>query len=162
MSRSFIFFAAKKLELLVLSLCNGYKIYLFTNFVCLFLKIICLQVIVKYFAANSERLIKEALVWSPTWTRSHIQEYIDQIPIKDHWHHSGLSMALESVLQHGPMNVYNLSLSKALLEKRPKCVKSDSSKFISMTSMRYKYMGEVRMNNRCKIFVIIKMFALFA
>lgn len=97
----------------------------------------------KDFADYSERFIKEALVWSPQWTRSHIQEYINQIPVKDNWHHSGLAMALESVLQWGPLNVFTSPLSSTMLDKRPKCVKNDSAKLMSTTAMRFKYMGEV-------------------
>lgn len=101
------------------------------------------QTIVKDFASNSERLIKEALVWSPHWTRSHIQEYINQIPVKDNWHHSGLAMASESVLQWGPLNVFASTLNNTILDKRPKCVKNDSSRLLSSTAMRFKYMGVV-------------------
>ncbi|XP_066260677.1 phosphatidylinositol 4-kinase alpha isoform X2 [Euwallacea similis] len=99
--------------------------------------------IVKDFAANSERIIKEAMRWAPQWTRSHIQEYINQIPTSGMWHHTGLSMALESILQFGPLNLYSAPLSVSTLEKRPKCVKSDSSKIISTSAMRSKYIGEV-------------------
>nr|XP_023019758.1 phosphatidylinositol 4-kinase alpha [Leptinotarsa decemlineata] len=99
--------------------------------------------IVKDFAANSERIIREAMKWAPQWTRSHVQEYINQIPISGMWHHTGLSMALESVLQWGPPNLYSAPLSTNTLEKRPKCVKSDSSKLISTSAMRSKYIGEV-------------------
>ncbi|CAH1183299.1 unnamed protein product [Phaedon cochleariae] len=99
--------------------------------------------IVKDFAANSERIIKEAMKWAPQWTRSHIQEYTNQIPTAGAWPHTGLSMALESVLQWGPPNPYSAPLSTNTLEKRPKCVKSDSSKLMSTSAMRSKYTGEV-------------------
>ncbi|CAG9769001.1 unnamed protein product [Ceutorhynchus assimilis] len=99
--------------------------------------------IIKDFAANSERIIKEAMRWAPQWTRSHIQEYINQIPTSGMWHHTGLSMALESILQFGPLNLYSAPLSISTLEKRPKCVKNDSSKIISTSAMRSKYIGEV-------------------
>jgi phosphatidylinositol 4-kinase len=101
------------------------------------------EAIVKDFAANSERIIKEAMKWAPQWTRSHIQEYINQIPSSGMWHHTGLSMALESILQFGPLNLYSAPLSISTLEKRPKCVKSDSSKLMSTSAMRSKYIGEV-------------------
>ncbi|KAJ8972794.1 hypothetical protein NQ314_000030 [Rhamnusium bicolor] len=67
-----------------------------------------LLTIVKDFSANSERIIKEAMKWAPQWTRSHIQEYINQIPNSGMWHHTGLSMALESILQWGPLNVIGM------------------------------------------------------
>ena len=102
------------------------------------------ETIVKDFAANSERIVKEAMKWAPQWTRSHIQEYINQIPSTGMWHHTGLSMALESILQFGPLNLYSAPLSISTLEKRPKCVKSDSSKLMSTSAMRSKYIGEVR------------------
>ncbi|KAJ3651067.1 hypothetical protein Zmor_017128 [Zophobas morio] len=101
------------------------------------------ETIVKDFAANSERIVKEAMKWAPQWTRSHIQEYINQIPSTGMWHHTGLSMALESILQFGPLNLYSAPLSISTLEKRPKCVKSDSSKLMSTSAMRSKYIGEV-------------------
>ncbi|XP_050307106.1 phosphatidylinositol 4-kinase alpha isoform X2 [Anthonomus grandis grandis] len=99
--------------------------------------------IIKDFAANSERIVKEAMRWAPQWTRSHILEYINQIPTSGMWHHTGLSMALESILQFGPLNLYSAPLSVSTLEKRPKCVKTDSSKIMSTSAMRSKYIGEV-------------------
>lgn len=62
------------------------------------------------------------------------------------WHHTGLSMALESIVLFGPLNLYSAPLSINTLEKRPKCVKSDSSKIMSTSAMRSKYLGEV--NNK--------------
>lgn len=97
----------------------------------------------KDFAANAERIIKEALKWAPHWTRSHIQEYINQIPTSGLWHHTGLSMALESVMQWGPPNQFSAFLSHSMLDKFPKCVKSESSKMLSISAMRSKYIGEV-------------------
>ncbi|XP_056639976.1 phosphatidylinositol 4-kinase alpha [Diorhabda sublineata] len=101
------------------------------------------ETIVKDFAANAERIIKEALKWTPHWTRSHLQEYINQIPVDGMWHHTGLSMALESILQWGPPNIQSAYLTSSILEKRPKCVKSDSSKLLTVSSMRSRYIGEV-------------------
>ncbi|XP_050501433.1 phosphatidylinositol 4-kinase alpha isoform X1 [Diabrotica virgifera virgifera] len=101
------------------------------------------ETIVKDFAANAERIIREALKWAPHWTRSHIQEYINQVPVSEIWHHTGLSMALESLMQWSPPNIYNAHLSMSMLDKRPKCVKSDSSKLMSTSAMRSKYIGEV-------------------
>lgn len=36
--------------------------------------------IIRDFSDNSEQIIKEAMLWAPQWTRSYIQEYINQIP----------------------------------------------------------------------------------
>ncbi|XP_049821823.1 phosphatidylinositol 4-kinase alpha isoform X3 [Aethina tumida] len=102
------------------------------------------ETIVRDFAENSDRIIREALKWAPQWTRSHIQEYINHIPSSGIWHHTGLSMALESLQQFGPLNVYSAPLSTSTLDKRPKCVKSDSSKIMSTSAMRSKYTGVVK------------------
>lgn len=99
--------------------------------------------IVKDFATNSERFIAEAMIWAPQRTISHIQEYMTQVSSSGIWRHTGISMALESILQYAPLNMYSTPLSTSTLEKRPKCVKSDSSKIILTSSKRSKYIGEV-------------------
>nr|XP_022907836.1 phosphatidylinositol 4-kinase alpha [Onthophagus taurus] len=100
------------------------------------------EAIVKDFASNAERILKEAVTWEPRWTRSHIQEYLNQIPTSC-WTHSGLALALESVLQYGPNNFTNLALSFSMLEKRPRCVKTDASRFATVLNLRSKYSGEL-------------------
>lgn len=95
----------------------------------------------KDFAGNSERILKEAMKFAPYWTISHIQEYCNKIPSNNH---TGLALALECILNDCPNNVTNASLSAALLEKRPKCVKTDSSKFATSLNDRAKYQGEVK------------------
>lgn len=79
--------------------------------------------------------------WAPQSTRSHIQEYLNQIPSGIH-HHAGLALATECALQYIGLNVHSAALSMSTLEKRPKCVKSDS-KFVSLLNLRSKYAGEV-------------------
>lgn len=101
------------------------------------------ECIVKDFADNSERIVKEAIKWAPQWTRSRFQEYINQLQQSEIFPHTGLSLALESLLQFGPLNLYSAPLSVSTLEKRPKCVKSDSSKLLLISSLRAKYIGEV-------------------
>lgn len=101
------------------------------------------QTIVKDFAARSEGIMKEAMKWAPQWTRSHIEEYLNQVPFSGLWHHSGLALGIETILQYACLNTSSAILSNNTLVKRPKCVKSDSSKFASMINLRSKYSGEV-------------------
>ncbi|KAK9746290.1 PI4-kinase N-terminal region [Popillia japonica] len=98
--------------------------------------------IVKDFASNAERILKEAVTWEPHWTRSHIHEYLNQIPSSIS-NHSGLALAMDSVMNYGPNNVKNTSLSTATLDKRPKCAKTDSSRFATVLNLRAKYSGEL-------------------
>lgn len=58
-----------------------------------------LQIIVKDFTARCKGIVQEAMKWAPQATRSHLQEYINQIPSSGMWHHSGLSLAIDSVLE---------------------------------------------------------------
>ncbi|KAK4878018.1 hypothetical protein RN001_010524 [Aquatica leii] len=101
------------------------------------------EMIVKDFAAHSEGIMKEAMKWAPQWTRSYIQEYLNQIPWSGMWHHSGLALGIESVLQYSSLNAINAALNSNTLERRPNCVKSDASKFASAMNLRSKYNGEV-------------------
>ncbi|GJQ75443.1 hypothetical protein Trydic_g23610 [Trypoxylus dichotomus] len=98
--------------------------------------------IVKDFASNADRILKEAVTWEPRWTRSHIQEYLNQIPSSIS-NHAGVTLALESVMQYGPNNIKNISLSSGMLDKRPKCVKTDSSRFATVLNLRSRYSGEL-------------------
>jgi len=43
--------------------------------------------------------VQEAMKWAPQATRSHLQEYINQIPSSSMRYHSGLSLAIDSVLE---------------------------------------------------------------
>ncbi|KAK5638099.1 hypothetical protein RI129_012394 [Pyrocoelia pectoralis] len=101
------------------------------------------ELIVKEFAAQSERIMKEAMNWAPQWTPSYIEEYLNQIPWSGMWHHAGLALGIESVLQHKSLNATSAVLNVNILERRPNCVKSDASKFASAINLRSKYNGEV-------------------
>ncbi|XP_065226540.1 phosphatidylinositol 4-kinase alpha isoform X2 [Planococcus citri] len=97
--------------------------------------------IVNDFAARSLGIVQEAMKWAPQVTRSHLQEYLNQIP--NSGHHTGLALATESVLHNKGLNLQSVSLSVNTLEKRPRCVKSDSSIFVSTLSLRSRFSGQV-------------------
>ncbi|XP_011307555.1 phosphatidylinositol 4-kinase alpha isoform X2 [Fopius arisanus] len=102
------------------------------------------EIIVKDFAARCKGIVQEAMKWAPHATRSHLQEYINQIPSSGMWHHAGLALATDSVLEFvdlaapttGPTNTNSL-------DKRPRGTKGASSWLLSMMSRRSWYAGEV-------------------
>lgn len=97
--------------------------------------------IVKDFAERSLGIVQEAMKWAPQATRSHLQEYLNQIP--NAGHHTGLALATESVLHNKGLHLQSVSLSLNTLEKRPRCVKPDSSIFVSTLSLRSRFSGLV-------------------
>lgn len=99
--------------------------------------------IVNDFAARCLGIVQEAMKWAPHATRSHLQEYLNQIPHSGEWHHSGLALATESILMSKGLNLQSAPLSTSTLEKRPRCVKSDSSRFVSSVSLRSRFSGQV-------------------
>ncbi|XP_077290371.1 phosphatidylinositol 4-kinase III alpha isoform X2 [Arctopsyche grandis] len=99
--------------------------------------------IVKDFADRCQGIVQEAMKWAPQSTRSHLQEYLNQVPNSTLWHHSGLALATDSLLQTAGLNQISAPLSTTALDKRPRCVKSDSSRFVSVLSVRSRYAGEV-------------------
>lgn len=58
-----------------------------------------LQITVKDFTARCKGIVQEAMKWAPQATKSHLQEYINQIPSSGMRHHSGLLLAIDSVLE---------------------------------------------------------------
>lgn len=98
--------------------------------------------IVKDFAERCQGIVEEAMKWAPQSTRSHIQEYLNQLPSGIN-HHTGLALATDCALQYMSLNPHSSALSTSTLEKRPRCVKIDS-KFVSLLSLRSKYAGEVQ------------------
>ena len=58
-----------------------------------------MQIIVKDFTARCKGIVQEAMKWAPQATKSHLQEYINQIPSSGMRNHSGLSLAIDSVLE---------------------------------------------------------------
>lgn len=58
-------------------------------------------------------------------------------------HHTGLSLATEDVLQCAGLNPSSVAASSVFLEKRPSCVKQDTSQLVSGLTLRSRYLGEV-------------------
>lgn len=79
--------------------------------------------------------------WAPKSTKSHLQEYPNQLPTSTLSRHSGLAMAFDAALQ-----ICTPSHASALLPiaaKRPQCVNSDTPRFVSVLCLRSKYAGEI-------------------
>lgn len=79
--------------------------------------------------------------WAPKSTRSHLQEYPNQVPPTTLAHHSGLALAFDAVLQSCPISMAT-SLAP-IINKRPQCVTSDTPRFISVLCLRSTYAGEI-------------------
>ncbi|XP_034943088.1 phosphatidylinositol 4-kinase alpha [Chelonus insularis] len=99
--------------------------------------------IVDDFAARCKEIIQEAMKWAPHAVRSHLQEYINQIPSSGMWHHTGLALATDSVLEFIDLATPNSgSMNTNSLDKRREH-KGASSWLLSMMSRRSWYAGEV-------------------
>ncbi|SPP86370.1 phosphatidylinositol 4-kinase alpha isoform X2 [Drosophila guanche] len=94
----------------------------------------------KDFADRCQGIVNEAMKWAPRSTRSHLQEYPNQIPTPVLAHHSGLALAIDSVVNSSYLHPGN---ALGTLSKRPSCVNSDTPRFVSVLCLRSKYAGEI-------------------
>ncbi|XP_068623293.1 phosphatidylinositol 4-kinase alpha [Battus philenor] len=99
--------------------------------------------IVKDFADRCHGIVQEAMKWAPQSTRSHLQEYLNQVPNSTLWHHCGLALATGALLGAGGLNRMSAPLPRAALDKRPPCVTHDSAALLAVVSQRSRYAGEV-------------------
>lgn len=96
------------------------------------------------FAARCQGIIQEAVKWAPNATRSHLENYLasheNTLGMQQH---SGLSLAIESIIQCAGSNSLSSPLSASTLERWPSCVKNNCSETIASMNVRAHYTGEV-------------------
>ncbi|CAH0713580.1 unnamed protein product, partial [Brenthis ino] len=99
--------------------------------------------IVKDFADRCHGIVQEAMKWAPQSTRSHLQEYLNQVPNSTLWHHCGLALATGALMGAAGLNRWSAPLPRSALDKRPPCVTQDSAALLAVVSQRSRYAGEV-------------------
>lgn len=96
----------------------------------------------KDFADRCQGIVNEAMKWAPKSTRSHLQEYPNQVPTQTLTKHSGLALAFDAVL-HSSAPTTSATNIVPLINKRPHCVNSDTPRFVTVLCLRSKYVGVI-------------------
>ncbi|KAF7262730.1 hypothetical protein EG68_00013, partial [Paragonimus skrjabini miyazakii] len=96
------------------------------------------------FVKRCKGIIEVGLQWVPNLVRSHVANYMLQSQRSPHslFQHTGLALAVESVLSFAGFNRSASVLSSSSLDKRPNCAKLDFSSFMFNLILRNRYLGE--------------------
>ncbi|KAG7197176.1 hypothetical protein KM043_007256 [Ampulex compressa] len=100
--------------------------------------------IVKDFSNRCKGIVQLAIIWAPQPTRSHLLEYINQIPSSRLMQNTGLRLFTDSILKFMDLVIPPSAFSETVsLDKRPHGSKGASSWLLFMMSVRCRYAGEV-------------------
>lgn len=105
------------------------------------------ETIVKDFGFRCDGIIQEAVKWAPNITRSHLQEYMIRVrtALDGFKQRSGLSLAVQSITTCSAQNenINNVAVVGGAGDKIPYFIRNNCSEFISTTSIRTYYLGEI-------------------
>ena len=103
------------------------------------------ETVVFEFKKYCKSILEQGVKWSPATIRSDIHEYVKKIPLHQSHSHSGLTLAMECILQNpvtatSPTNSLN---DDSLMKSRSKSLDADESTFLILLNLRTVYSNQI-------------------